>query len=160
MKKKIITILLCGFLIICLTSCGNKELEEPDKEPFIGEEATTEIVTDKKIELSIKDGTLTNTGATVVLSNKSNREYMYGLPYSIQIKQDGKWHIINAILNFDLPLFSIASGETKEIDLNWESSYGKLEKGTYRIIKEIEYKDEKDKDENFFIAVEFNIDNN
>ena len=153
--KTIITILLCGFLVICLTGCSkSEELEKP----YIGEEATTEIATDKKIELSIKEGTLTDVGATIVLTNNSDEEYAYGEPYSIQIKKDGTWHVINVQRIFQTPMFHLKNGETTEIELKWDANYGKLESGTYRIIKNIGYECEKDKFEYFSIAVEFNID--
>ena len=153
MKKGLkITLIILVFLVIGLTGCNKKQ------DDFIGEESTTEIVTDSDVSLSIKDGTLTNTGATIVLTNKSNKEYVYGEPYSIQIKKDGTWHVINVQRIFQTPMFHLKNGETTEIELKWDANYGKLESGTYRIIKNIGYECEKDKFEYFSIAVEFNID--
>ncbi len=149
--KKILTILLCGVLVIFLTGCNNKDLEIP----YIGDEATTEIATDREIEISIKEGTLTNNGATLILTNKSDKTYMYGNPFSIQVKKDDKWHIINIDLTFTVPLFHIKPGETKEIEERWDVY--KLEKGTYRYIKPFSYESEKGTHEYFNIAVEFSI---
>lgn len=149
--KKILTILLCSVLVIFLTGCNNKDLELP----YIGEEVTTEIATDKEIEISIKEGTLTNNGATLILTNNSDKTYMYGNPFFIQAKKDGKWHKINIELTFTLPAFYIKPGETKEIEESWDVY--KLEKGTYRYIKPFSYEYEKDTYEYFNIAVEFSI---
>lgn len=155
MKKTILTILLCGILIIFLTGCSkSEELEKP----YIGEESTTEIATDREIELSIKEGTLTDAGATIVFTNNSDKDYIYGVPFSVEAKKDGKWHVIHADMSFNLPAFTIKAGETKEMEITWEPGYGKLENGTYRIIKHINYEYKKDKYESFDIAVEFNID--
>ena len=155
MKKTILTILLCSILIIFLTGCSkNEKLEKP----YIGEESTTKIATDREIELSIKEGTLTDAGATIVFTNNSDKDYKYSVPFSVEVKEDGKWHVIHADMSFNLPAFTIKAGEIKEMEITWEPGYGELENGTYRVIKNISYEYEKDKYEDFNIAVEFNID--
>ena len=148
MKKTIITILLCGALILGLTGCSK---------PNIGKESTTKIATDREIELSIKENTLSNEGATLVLTNNSDKDYMYGDSYMIQIKKDDKWYGINVEVEFMESLTPIKSGETKEMKQDWESVYGKLEQGTYRIIKNINYENEEGKLESFNLAVEFKV---
>ncbi len=107
--------------------------------------------------MTIKEGTLTNKSATLVLTNNSDKNFQYGNPYEIEIKKDGEWHKINVELNFDIPAFPLSSKESKEIEINWENGYGKLEKGTYRIIKGIDYEYEEGKYKSFNIAVEFTI---
>ncbi len=107
--------------------------------------------------MTIKEGTLTNKSATLVLTNNSDKNFQYGNTYEIEIKKDGEWHKINVELNFDMPAFPLSSKESKEIELNWENGYGKLAKGTYRIIKDIDYKYEEGKYKSFNIAVEFTI---
>lgn len=81
----------------------------------------------------------------------------YGNPYEIEIKKDGGWHKINVELNFDMPAFQLLSKESKEIELDWENEYGKLAKGTYRIIKGIDYEYEEGKYETFNVAIDFTI---
>ena len=154
MKKTIFIVLLCDIILIGLVECTQSEIGGN----YIGEESTVEIATDSDVTLSIKEGTLTNTGATIVLTNTSNKEYVYGEPYSIQIKKDGVWHVINVQRIFETPLLHLKNGETKEIELNWKGSYGELENGTYRIIKGIDYEYEENKYESFRVAVEFHID--
>lgn len=56
-----------------------------------------------------------------------------------------------------MPAFPLSSKESKEIELNWENWYGKLAKGTYRIIKVINYEYEEGKYETFNVAIEFTI---
>lgn len=151
MKKTILTILICGVMVLGITGCGNKN------EFDVGSKSDITI-SQEEVSLTIKDGTLKNTGATLILKNNSNKNFHYGNPYEIEIKKDGEWHKINVQLNFTLPAFSLASGETKEIELNWEDGYGKLSKGTYRIIKNIDYEYEEGKYEDFNVAVEFTIE--
>ena len=57
-----------------------------------------------------------------------------------------------------MPAFQLSARENKEIEINWENGYGKLAKGTYRIIKGIDYEYEEGKYETFNVAVEFNIE--
>lgn len=57
-----------------------------------------------------------------------------------------------------MPAYEIKPGESNEIEINWENGYGKLAKGTYRIIKGIDYEYEEGKYETFNVAVEFNIE--
>ena len=129
MKKTILTILLCGVMVLGMTGCG-KQKNEFD----IGNKSDIKI-SQNDVIMTIKEGTLTNKSATLVLTNNNDKNFQYGNPYEIEIKKDGEWHKINVELNFDMPAFQLLSKESKEIELDWENEYGKLAKGTYRIIK-------------------------
>lgn len=152
MKKTILTILLCGVMFLGITGCGisiNKF--------EVGEKSNTEVK-NEEVSLSIKEETLTKKGATLILKNNGTMDYQYGAPYEIEIKQNGDWHKINIAIDFDSIAYDLKVGETKEIDLNWENTYGKLSSGTYRIIKSINYKNDDNKYHSFNIAVEFTIE--
>lgn len=151
MKKTILTILLCGVMLLGMTGCG-KQKNEFD----IGNKSDIKI-SQNDVIMTIKEGTLTNKSATLVLTNNSDKNFQYGNTYEIEIKKDGEWHKINVELNFDMPAFPLSSKESKEIELNWENGYGKLAKGTYRIIKGINYEYEEGKYETFNVAIEFTI---
>ena len=129
MKKTILTILLCGVMVLGMTGCG-KQKNEFD----IGNKSDIKI-SQNDVIMTIKEGTLTNKSATLILTNNSDKNFQYGTPYEIEIKKDGEWHKINVELNFTMPAFQLLSKESKEIELDWENEYGKLAKGTYRIIK-------------------------
>ena len=152
MKKTILTILLCGVMVFGMTGCG-KQKNELD----IGNKSNIKI-SQNDVIMTIKEGTLTNKSATLVLTNNSDKNFRYGNPYEIEIKKDGEWHKINIELYFDMPAFQLSAIESKEIELDWENGYGKLANGTYRIIKEIDYEYEKQKYETFNVAVEFTIE--
>ena len=151
MKKTILTILLCGVMVLGMTGCG-KQKNEFD----IGNKSDIKI-SQNDVIMTIKEGTLTNKSATLVLTNNNDKNFQYGNPYEIEIKKDGEWHKINVELNFDMPAFQLLSKESKEIELDWENKYGKLAKGTYRIIKGIDYEYEEGKYETFNVAIEFTI---
>ena len=151
MKKTILTIILCGIMVLVMAGC-EKEKNEFD----IGDKSDIKISKNDVI-MTIKEGTLTNKSATLVLTNNSDKNFQYGNPYEIEIKKDGEWHKINVELNFDMPAFPLSSKESKKIELDWENGYGKLAKGTYRIIKGINYEYEEGKYETFNVAIEFTI---
>ena len=151
MKKTILTILLCGVMVLGMTGCG-KQKNELD----IGNKSDIKI-SQNDVIMTIKEGTLTNKSATLVLTNNSDKNFQYGNPYEIEIKKDGEWHKINVELYFNMPAFQLSAKENKKIELDWENWYGKLPKGTYRIIKEIDYEYEEEKYEIFNVAVEFTI---
>ena len=151
MKKRLLIIFLCGVMALGVTGCG-KQKNELD----IGDKSDIKV-SQNDVIMTIKDGTLTNKSATLVLTNYSDKNFQYGNPYEIEIKKDGEWHKINVKLNFDMPAFPLSSKESKEIELDWENGYGKLAKGTYRIIKGINYEYEEGKYETFNVAVEFTI---
>ncbi len=151
MKKKILTILICFFTVLGLVGCEN------NKNNFkVGIESTIKT-SEKGISLSVKKGTLTNVGATLVLKNDSDVDAEYGYPYEIEIKKDEKWYKINVEIDFILPAFELKSKETKEIELNWENGYGKLAKGDYRIIKSINIEKEDETFDTFYVSAEFTI---
>lgn len=138
-------------MVLAMTGCG-KSKNEFD----IGNKSDIKI-SQNDVTMIIKDGTLTNNGATLILTNNSDKNFQYGTPYEIEIKKDGEWHKINVELNFTMPVFQLSARENKEIEINWENGYGKLAKGTYRIIKGIDYEYEEGKYKSFNVAVEFTI---
>lgn len=152
MKKTILTILVCGFMVLGLTGCGTNKNEFD-----IGKESNIEIV-EKGVSLTIKENTLTETGATLILKNDSDVDVEYGNPYEMEIKKDGEWYKINVELNFTLPAFILKSKETKELELNWENGYGKLASGDYRIIKSIDVEKSDGTFDTFYVSAEFTIE--
>ena len=84
MKKTILSILLCGVMVFGLTGCDKL------KNDFeIGNKSDIKI-SQNDVIMTIKDKTLTNKGATIVLTNNSDKNFQYGNPYEIEIKKDGE----------------------------------------------------------------------
>ena len=151
MKRVTLIALMCICVVLGMTGCGKLKNEFD-----IGNKSDIKI-SQNDVIMTIKEGTLTNKSATLVLTNNSDKNFQYGNPYKIEIKKDGEWHKINVELNFTMPAFQLSARENKEIEINWENGYGKLAKGTYRIIKGIDYEYEEGKYKSFNIAVEFTI---
>lgn len=148
MKKYIKNILLAGIilgLIFCSLIKSNYRT--------ISDIKTTE----NDVSLSIKENTLTNTGATLILKNNSSTEIQYGNSYEIKIKHNKKWYKLDGGMYFTLPLLFLEPNKTVELEVNWEDGYKKLKKGTYRIIKEIKIEKENNTFDSFYVAAEFTI---
>lgn len=152
MKKTILTILVCGFMVLGLTGCGTNKNEFD-----IGKESSVEPTT-SDVTLTLKEGTLTNTGATFILKNEGNIDYGYGPSWEIEMKQDDEWHKIDVVLNFNSPSYQLSVNESKELNINWENSYGKLASGDYRIIKSIDVEQEDGTFDTFYVSAEFTIE--
>lgn len=151
MKKTILTILLCGVMVLGMTGWG-KQKNEFD----IGNKSDIKI-SQNDVIMTIKDGTLTNKSVTLILTNNSDRKIQYGSPYEIEVKKNGEWYKINAKLNFTLPLFILESKKKNEFKLNFEEGYGKLPSGTYRVIKKIDKEKEDGLFDSFYVSTEFTI---
>ena len=85
MKKAILTILLCGVMVLGMTGCG-KSKNEFD----IGNKSDIKV-SQNDVIMTIKEGTLTNKSATLVLTNNSAKNFQYGNPYEIEIKK--RWRM-------------------------------------------------------------------
>lgn len=128
MKRVLLTVLVCAAVLLQITGCSARLK--------VGEVSDITVSDGGSISLSVKEGTLTNVGAMLILTNGGDETITYGETYEIEIKRDAEWHRINAKMDFTLPAYPLDPGESHEIELDWETFYGKLPKGTYRIIKE------------------------
>ena len=88
------------------------------------------------VSMSLKDETLASyTGATFILKNDNNIDMIYGDSYTIEVEKDGKWEKFDVEGDFNDIAYNLKAKSSKEITINWENIYGKLELGKYRLIK-------------------------
>lgn len=94
------------------------------------------------VTIKVSKKSISNTGATVVVTDKSSQKYTWGTEYFLQVKENGKWKRLDFLepshspANVDTLLGYILDEKhqiTQSID--WERRYGKLQNGTYRIVK-------------------------
>lgn len=147
MKKIILASLISLTLLLGLTGCTNKI----DK--IIGAESSVTIETDE-ITLKVKEDTLTKKGATFILENNRKEAINYNSAYTIEVKRANVWHELNIINEFVDETYEVDPKSTDQITIDWESSYLKLPKGEYRVIKEITVPSTL---ELFYVAGEFTI---
>ena len=111
----------------------------------------------KGVSMTIKEGTLTKTGATIIIKDISNKNNTFGEEYRIDKYENNEWKELDAVVKGNYGWNSIGYHVDKnnklELTINWEWLYGKLEKGKYRLVKNIsELKNEKQT-----FSVEFEI---
>ena len=103
----------------------------------------------------IKDGTLTKTSATVIIEDKNEEKYNYSSWFRIDKKENEGWKEVNVIDEkyafTDIAYLPDENGKV-EMNTNWKNLYGKLEKGEYRLVKEVY------DNGNNYIYVEFTIE--
>lgn len=89
------------------------------------------------ISIKIKEGTLTNTGATFIITDTTDKNYSYGEPYRIDKKENGKWKEAPRVIEdafFNEPAYLPDENNQIIRKVNWEWIYGKLQPGTYRFV--------------------------
>ena len=120
------------------------------------------FINDRPIHMTLKEGTLSATGATFVLKNLTDREYLYGEPYIIQRKTDNSWEDLEIILeNYGFYAIGhmLSAKESKEVVVDWEWLYGTLSPGDYRIFKEALYETSSDERDAYPLYMTFTISN-
>ena len=145
--KKYLCILSCLIVIIFITGCGKKNLGEISKYK----------IDNDKVVISVKQDTLTKTGTTIIMENKTDDKFNYGAAFHLEKKSGRKWYIVKPVneMAFTMMAYEILAGESKEIKIDWEYGYEELPKGKYRIVKTMYDLDNPDKEYN--IAAEFRI---
>ena len=100
----------------------------------------------KNASMIIKEGTLTNTGCTVIITDTEKEEiHTYGNSFGLEIKKNNKWQELKPIEEkyaFTLEGYNVDEDNELAQHIEWEWLYGKLEPGEYRLVKDaaINYK--------------------
>ena len=138
-----------------------KRKEEEINEPII---VTEKIMSDAELNeiegvvMTIKEGTLTPTGATVVITDYSEKSHIYGEEYRIDKLEDGTWKPVDVVLEGNYGWNSIGYKVDRNkklvLEIDWKWLYKSLSNGTYRIVK---YALEDSSLEKKYFSVEFEI---
>ena len=142
MKKRVIIILSSLVVFVLAITCAIVFIPNYAEPIDLAEDITMEI----------KEGTLTKTGATIVITDLSGKNNTFSKEFRIDQKRGGKWYTLKDKSKNEVDVVAGQKGEENkklEQELNWEKNYGTLSDGKYRIVKEINNKD---------IVVEFEIE--
>lgn len=129
-----------------------------------GEKSEAEMVADEGfpnwgLTLSVKD--VTESGLTLVCTQAGGEitgELQTGSEYRLIVLKEA-WEDVPAITeaNWDMLAYMVAKDDVTEFEINWEWLYGKLQAGTYRLVKDFtEFRETGDYDD-FSYWVEFEI---
>lgn len=93
-----------------------------------------------KVSLSIKENTLNKTGATIIISDISEQKHTYEEWFRIDKKENDYWEELKPIDdNYGFKDIGLLVGENNQLEINtdWSKIYGELEKGQYRLVKDL-----------------------
>ena len=144
-KSKILSVMIVGISLILFTGCGQK----------LGEEFTQEVNTLGGAEITVDESMVTSIGITYMISNQSDQDLNYGQDYGLQKEKDGKWYQVEPRnpVAVTLELLWLPAGNTDTLEISWETSYGTLSSGHYRIVKSVS-----DNENSYYLAGEFDIE--
>lgn len=129
--------------IVVLNATNDANVDMVDRYANLTSEEIDKLMSERtldKVSIEIEEGTLTNTGATIVIKDYNELPYSYGEYYHIEKLTNGEWKEVKSIdhnIN-DIGHVIGRDGQTT-IDFNWEKAYGKLNPGKYKFVMEIEY---------------------
>ena len=90
------------------------------------------------VSMTIKDGTLTRVGATIIITDVSDRNNVYGISYKLFKEDNGVWVELKPLIDnyvWTTKGYFVDESNQLEMDTYWVNRYGKLEDGEYRIVK-------------------------
>lgn len=144
-KSKILSAIIVGVSLTLLSGCGQK----------LGEEFTQEVNTLEGANITVDESMVTPAGITYTINNQSDRELNYGQDYSLQKEKDGNWYQVEPEnpVAVTLELLWLPAGSTDTLETSWDTSYGTLTSGHYRIVKSVS-----DNENSYYLAGEFDIE--
>ena len=120
----------------------NHTLDKVEAENFLEMVKTFDVVKNKntndKLTLTLKEGSLSDSGAVFVLENKSDKVYTYGAEYDIEVKTDNGWEKVEDSRNkvWTKELYTIDPNKTNNIAIDFSEFKDKMVSNkVYRVVK-------------------------
>lgn len=116
-------------LVVCMTGCNEGKGENMN--------ATQE----KEAVVNIQEESLSSTGLVLIIKNETDDcAFQFDNAYSLEKFVDGHWNDVEQIRDVAMTAIAhtVLPGESIEHTVKWESRYGSLATGDYRLIKRIE----------------------
>ena len=95
------------------------------------------------VTMTIKDGTLTNSEAVIVINDSSDMNNVYGAWFRIDKKINGEYQELETTgeeYAFNSMAYMVDENNILEMKAFWKVMYGELESGEYRLVKEVDGK--------------------
>ena len=128
--KKIFLVLVLLFLF-----AGCRAAEEKENPELV--ESNTSLSTTSDITLAVKEGSITDTGLILLITNETSDTFTYGCEYGLEVKQDDQWYRLK--IKVAVPamamILSEGPGNTDEFHVHWNK--GDVSEGSYRIVKDV-----------------------
>ncbi len=140
----------------------NHTLDKVEAENFLEMVKTFDVVkqknTNDKLTLTLKEGSLSDSGAVFVLENKSDKVYTYGAEYDIEVKTDNGWEKVEDSRNkkWTQVLYVSEPNKTNNIAVDFSELKTKLVSGKhYRVVKRLI--EEVGGNKEYYLNVEFQM---
>lgn len=92
------------------------------------------------VTMTVKEGSLSSSGATVVITDNNESPFIYDSWFRIDKKENGEWINSKKITNeysFTSEGYALKEAGDIEMKVDWSELYGSLESGDYRIVKDV-----------------------
>lgn len=145
------------YVVVCNTMDNIKDIYVARYRESLNGKCEIKVDSLEGVSMTIKDGTLTRTGATIIITDVSDRNNIYGDSYRIDKKENGEWIEVRTIIEdyaWNAIGYSVNENNRLEKTISWEWLYGKLENGEYRIVKDTS---EAGEGTRYYITAEFII---
>ena len=114
------------------------------------------------VYMEIEDGSLTNYGATIIITDYSRGKYIYGSPFRVDEYKNGTWSEVKSICDncaFNAMAYGPDINGKLRFSHYWEHMYGKLKPGKYRLVKDILLNSSYpvSSEDRIYVSVEFEI---
>lgn len=137
---------------------NRKKNEQINNKIYVNKDISDiETLTDVDMKaINVKNGSL-----TVVITDHSKNEFIYGSSYRIDYERNGKWYYLSPKheLTFNFMGYYPDKNGKLTFNIDYTYGYGLLDKGKYRIVKDVIRRDDPCETEckKYYITAEFNI---
>ncbi|WP_246552286.1 M56 family metallopeptidase [Vallitalea pronyensis] len=114
------------------------------------------------VTMTLKEGTASSISLTLVIENNSSSYCTYGEYFWLEKKINGSWYQVPVAIDGDYAFhdigYDLASGDNRELKVDWGWLYGDLDNGEYRIVKDIlDFRSTGDYDK-YYLTAGFTVD--
>lgn len=146
------------YVLVCNSYDGIKDIFVAKNTNSLANKCIIKIDDLEGVSMTIKEGTLTKEGATVIIKDISSRNNIYGESYRIDKFVDNEWKAVDTIIDnyaWTSKGYTVGGDNKLELEINWKWLYGELDSGKYRIVKDTS---ESGEATSHYITAEFEID--
>ncbi|AXH99144.1 hypothetical protein DV702_04975 [Sporosarcina sp. PTS2304] len=151
--KRIVHLFCVVLISAALTGCKKPTEWEP----------TTHAFTDdlEGVTITLLEEKVTPAKGEIIIKNESDITYTYGEHFMIEKNIQGDWYqlpVRTGDHQFPDKIHQLKATESDEWVIEWSLLYGKLERGTYRIIKGVSAENHVEGYETHYVTAEFAIE--
>ena len=145
---------------VLLVTCGNGKGDSTETRDWESTQYDT-VNNFDGVSMTVKEGSISPTKLTVIFENNSNKQGVYGEYFSLEKEIEGDWYQVPTIIDeyaFSDIGYELGPSEIEEFTIDWDSLYGSMDTGKYRIVKDIsDFRGAGDYDK-YYLAAQFIID--